>query len=80
MRFCPCHGRPDDLDFRELKRVVAGYAPGTPLREAILREPDFVPPCAGLGKLEVYIRIAFAMRDAEKRAGLMHAGARPEFA
>lgn len=41
------------------------FPPGHPVREAISREPDFLPESAGIAKLETYARIVLAWRKAQ---------------
>ena len=53
------------VDLRSCKVEAALILPpGHPLRELLLREPDFLPLAEGLGKLETYVRLAVILRGA----------------
>lgn len=51
------------IDLRECKAQANRLLPhGHPVRVALSKEPDFVPRNEGLGKLQAYIRMLYALR------------------
>lgn len=51
------------IDLRACKAAAARlFPPGTPFREALQQEPDFLPRPEGLVKLETYLRMVLTMK------------------
>ena len=51
------------IDLRRAKaEALRILSAGHPVREALVLEPDFLPRPEGLAKIEVFIRVLFALR------------------